>query len=434
MTARLHAALCVAFVVSCALSPALLTLVPGRLGTSYLLLHGLLTVLMLSVWRLGQPLDDAAQRRVLWAGVAALLVLLPAPALTSHDPQRYVWDGRVALSGQDPYQLAPDSPQLASLRAQWPTPAEHAAYATLYPPAALAVFTASAAFGPEWAPRVWKILVTLAGIATLLLTAGLLRRRNALMHLPLLGLSPLLMLETGIGAHVDVFCALAVAALLWGLQSGRFASAGAALALGALCKLLPALAFAPILFSLGWHKALRFGGAFICVLAIGYALAFAAGWQPLGSLPVFFEHWRFGAPLFALIETQFSIHALRIASVLTLLVLGLALRCARTSLIAGITIALCAALLFSPVVFPWYLCVLLPCLALAPSAFLLLWVSTAPLTYEVLDRFAGAGVWEPALWPLWALAVAWLLGAAPSLPRLWSVPRAWIFPPPRPFS
>lgn len=414
---RLHAALCLAFVVASALAPVWLELFPAHLGGAYLLLHGVLTLLMLAVWRLGQALDQHAPRRALWAGCAALLLLLPAPALTTHDPERYLWDGAVAAAGHDPYRLNPDAPALAGLRAQWPTPAEHAAYPTLYPPAALALFTVSAAFGREGAPRVWKMLVTLAGLATLVLGADLLRRHQAQKHLPLLALSPLLILETGIGAHVDVFCALALTALLWGLSQERLRAAGAALALGTLFKLLPIFALVPAVLALGLRRGARLLLAVLAVLGVGYALAFAVGWQPLGSLPVFFERWRFGSPLFALIESMFPAQALVIAAALALLLFAFALVRARTHIIQGITLGLCAPLLFSPVLFPWYLCALLPLLALAPSAFLLTWVSIAPLTYEVLDGFALNGVWAPAVWPLWALALVLAAGLVSDLRR-----------------
>lgn len=419
MTARAqgHRALCYVFVALCAAASAWLLQSPSQLGTAYLGLHGALTVLMLGIWCLGLTLDDRTSRRVLNAGCVALLVLLPAPALTTHDSERYLWDGRVAYEGHDPYRLAPDAPQLADLRARWPTPAEHAAYTTLYPPAALALFTFSAAFGPEWAPRIWKTLVTLAGLATLALGADLLRRHAVPQHLPLLALSPLLVLETGIGAHADVFCALSVTALLWCLSFERIRTAGAALALGTLFKLLPLFALAPVALALGLRRGARFLLAVLATLAAGYSLAFAADWQPLGSLPVFLERWRFGSPLFAAIEALAPAHALTIAAALSLCVLALALGRARRDINCGIALALCAPLLFSPVVFPWYLCVLLPLLALAPSAFLLVWVSLAPLSYEVLNGFTTTGIWAPATWPLWVLASAWLCALFGSFSR-----------------
>ncbi len=55
-----------------------------------------------------------------------------------------------------------------------------------------------------------------------------------------------------------------------------------------------------------------------------------------------------------------------------------------------------APFLLSPVVFPWYLCPLVPLVAMKPSAALLAWVIAAPLTYEVVNSHS----WEPAAWPL----------------------------------
>ncbi|MDQ2756968.1 MAG: hypothetical protein M3Y71_10455, partial [Actinomycetota bacterium] len=59
------------------------------------------------------------RRVLLLVGLAAVVVQLPGlltPPLTSSDAYRYVWDGRVQLSGTSPYRYAPLDDRLASLR------------------------------------------------------------------------------------------------------------------------------------------------------------------------------------------------------------------------------------------------------------------------------------------------------------------------------
>jgi len=78
----------------------------------------------------------------------------------------------------------------------------------------------------------------------------------------------------------------------------------------------------------------------------------------------------------------------------------------------AVMLALAVPFIVSPVVFPWYLMVLVPLVAIRPSAVVITWLTAAPLTYEVIDRFDSEGVWQPATWPLLVVALAWLIGLA----------------------
>jgi hypothetical protein len=385
----------------------------------YIGLHLALSACMLVAWRRG-----GALRWVLAAGIAARLVAAAAPAFTSNDSARYLWDGNVALAGLDPYRLAPDAPELEPLRAAWPVPPDNTSYPTLYPPGALAVFTAMAALGgPAAAPRLWELTVTAASIAALLWTASALRRAGQERHLALVALSPLLVLEDGVGAHVDALATASVAAALALWTRGAFARAGAALGAGALAKLLPAVAALPLSLSLPLPLALQGRGAWrvaagaAALVAAGYAVAVAAGLVPFGSTEVFLTRWRFGNPLFALLETPDSAELSRAACTTAAAALLLASGAVATpaggvrGAAIGVQLALAAPLVASPVVFPWYLAPLVPAVALAPSWTALLTLLAFPLTHEVIDRYQRDGVWAPAQWPLFAVALAIAFGA-----------------------
>ncbi|MEM7412695.1 MAG: hypothetical protein AAF430_20860 [Myxococcota bacterium] len=377
------------------------------MGTWAILQYTGLTACMWLAWRTTP--DEARLRAPTWlllCGIAARLVLLPVDGYLSNDAERYLWDGRVALEGLDPYRTAPDDPRLATLRTQWPTPAEHAAYPTLYPPAALAVFSFAAAAGVDASVWVWKGLCAGAGLGTLFFVLAFLRRTGAQRHFALVALSPLLVLETGIGAHVDAFSTLGIAVALWATTRGEATVAGIALGCGALFKLLPALAVLPVAVAFGrpgaWRCIAGAGGA----IGVGYGAALALGLRPAGSLWIFFERWRFGSPLFdALDRLSPSGFVLPVVLFLGGGAFAAALWSARRgSVVSGVQIALLAPLALSPVVFPWYLSALVPGLAAAPSVPMLAWISLHPLTYEVLNGFQASGRWDPADWPLVAIA------------------------------
>ena len=428
---------CVLVVLICGCNGALVNAPLAWRGWAYIGVHFGLTLLMLGAWLSlhvqRTVLDEKPEstpnqphlKALLWvliAGVLSRLFLIDTPAFTTHDVQRYLWDGAVAINGLDPYRVAPDSPLAQTLRSIWPTPAEHAAYPTLYPPGALALFAFSALAGKTGGIWCWKILVTVASIVTLLIGYRWLIRRGTPQYLPLLALSPLLLLETGVGAHVDAFSALAVIAALYAFETGKRGMAGILIGLGALIKLLPLVLLLP--FSIYLLRARRVRQTCTIIVgalgtvAIGYGVALLLHLRPVGSIGLLFQRWRFGSPLYAALEANFSMQtaaALALICLLTLLAASAwhAWRAAtRQDLDISISVqlALAAPLLVSPVTFPWYLCAFLPALLMRPRFSTLLWVSAVPLSYEVLNAFDSTGVWAPATWPLWVIGFSILLG------------------------
>ena len=401
---------CGCFLVACLAVYGIGSTVPTRTGTAYIVVHAALTVAMLAAWAGG----GAAQARLIAiSGIAARLILIAAPMLSSNDAERYLWDGAVALAGFDPYSVPPADPMVADLRAIWATPPEHAAYPTLYPPVALAAFAGSALAWPVWGVWAWKLLASIAGIATVPLAHRLLRRHGLERHLALVALSPLLVLETGVGAHVDSLIALVIVAALLAFDARRPGLVGALLGFGACIKLLPAAALIGLGLAMGWRAALRMGAAAIGMVAAIYGAALAIGWHPIGSLPVFFEKWRNGSPLFTLLEAKLSPPGLITAlAILAIVLLGIALLLARTRPLLATQVAMATPLLLSPVAFPWYLMALVPLAALRPSVALIGWLTLSPLVYEVRDRFVSDGVWMPAIWPLMLIGAGWIAGLA----------------------
>jgi len=411
---------------------------------------GLLTVLqfslaagcMLLLWyqfsRQKQGVETTkAIRHILWVAILARVILIPLPSYTSNDMSRYLFDGQIVLSGFDPYSVTHEAPALQVQRARWHPPAEQAKYVTIYPPLALALFSASAYFGPEFGPLFWKFLVCLASIATLWIGYLLLKNAKKLQHLPLLALSPLLILESGIGAHIDTFSTLAVCAALLAWQASRASLCGFFIGLGILLKLTPILLLGPLFFAFSAKKhkydehqqqhplisGLSMGISAVLTVQIVYLAALLSGYQSIGSLKVFFQKWRFGSPLFNALESMLSAPQLIgiTAAFIGLGLLSIAVfswlqlqqnlnhyRPARFVHLFQWVLAL--PLLISPVVFPWYLMPLVPLLALSPNFSLLAWICLLPLTYEVLGPFAQLHIWLPASWPLMAIACGFMVG------------------------
>ncbi len=271
------------------------------------------------------------RRPVLAVVLVAAVVQAPGllvPPRSSSDAYRYVWDGRVQLSGTSPYRFAPLDDRLAPLRdpvlfpglgaadrsgystgrlpsdrgallrlaeADLRTQVNRPMVTTIYPPVAQAWFTVVALATP-WSAGTLGLQVASAAVAVLL--AGLLaawrRRRDgdpwdALWW----AWCPTVILEAGNGAHVDILSTALVlgAVALSTSRSGRRGLgwlAGLLLGLAASVKLTP-LALAPALAPLrsgGLRAALPAPVAAVVTLALTYLPhVLVAGGLVLGYLP-----------------------------------------------------------------------------------------------------------------------------------------------------
>lgn len=381
---------------------------PAHIGSGYIGLHLLMSGLMFFVWR-HQTLTP---RQVLYLAITLCLILFPLSALTSNDAQRYLWDGAVFLSGFDPYITAPDNPIVSDLREIWPTPEEHAAYPTLYPPGALSVFAFCAIAGPIYGFWLWKVILTLTVIASLFLAYDLLRHNKKLHHFCLIGLNPLLLFEMGAGAHLDVFCVLGIITAIWCVQKDKILLAGVIIGVAATFKFLPAVIAGPFLFYLKPKKAVKLLLSSSLTWISIYLLMIGLGYKPLGLLPTFFEKWRGGAPFYPVLEIFQSKTGLSNSQFLFLLsalaIAGFSMSAwlaRKGNIYIAIIIALAVPLILSPVLFPWYLMSLVPLLALRPNLTLIAAVTLTPFSYIVLNKWLSQNIWEPALWPSVVLAV-----------------------------
>jgi hypothetical protein len=215
---------------------------------------------------------------ILLGGIAIQLAALSAPPRDSDDLYRYIWDGRIQAQGIDPYRYAPAAAQLAGLRDPflWPGTGPHCvtpdqgsadgralapgctrinlpAVHTIYPPVAEAYFAAVHEVSPSGSGSVpiQAGAALLAMATTGLLLAGLKSLGRDPRLAVLWAWCPVVGLEAGNNAHVDVLAALlTVAALLVLARPGsrrRTAAGGALLGLAVAAKLTPVLAVPAVL-------------------------------------------------------------------------------------------------------------------------------------------------------------------------------------------
>ncbi len=231
--------------------------------------------------------------------VAALLrvLLLPLPPTLSDDTLRYAWDGKVVRSGFNPYLLAPEAPELKLLRDERWERMPHRQVPTVYPPLALALFSAASALPrPLLSLKILLVLVELAGCWLLIRLARRLDlpAGRAIWYC----WNPLVCLEVAGMGHVDamVMTAMVATALLLTGSPRRPRLAAAAAAAGVLSKLVPLVAL-PM-----WARQSRRPAVFLAA-ALGLAslamlpVCFSAGGVPPG-LVTYGISWEFNGPIY----------------------------------------------------------------------------------------------------------------------------------------
>ncbi len=377
--------------------------------------------------------------------VAGLLraLLLPLPPTLSDDLLRYVWDGRVAGAGHNPYRLAPEAPELAPLRDGLWDRLPHRDVPTVYPPLAVGLFSIAALLPhPLLALKLLLTALDLATCALLLQVARLWRLPGS--RVVWYAWNPLVSLEVAGMGHVDSLGVAAAVATVWllGRSGGRPLAAGAAAAASVLAKLVPLLALPA--WARAGRRPLAFLSSALVLLLLGLAPLFlAAGGLPPG-IERFALSWEFNGPLFeplwrvserlgigALVENGLDrlkdltgrhelwnrFYPLNYPQLHAKLLLaagmgaGLLWAWRRRHPLAASGQVFATVLLFSATVYPWYLLWVLPWAALCRQPAWLALSALLPLSY--LPQITAL-----PLMP-WLFLIIWI----PFFTLLWRWPR-----------
>lgn len=277
----------------------LAALVAGRPNDARWLLLGLLAAAWLvfpaAVALVLRVPADRAVPLILAGAVLLQLVAVGFPPRSTDDLFRYAWDGRVQVSGTDPYRYAPTDPALTDLRDDWLFPPDchrvpvctimnHPQSPTIYPPVAEAFFTAVHVVSPPGAR--WKPWQLAAALLALLTTVAVIMTLRATGRDPrwavLWAWCPLVVIEAGNSAHVDVLSALLVVLGLRYAAARRPLAAGGLLGAAVAVKLYPALVLPAVLR----RRGILIGVVAAATFAASYVPhVLAVGTKVLGYLP-----------------------------------------------------------------------------------------------------------------------------------------------------
>jgi hypothetical protein len=340
---------------------------------------------------------------VVAVAIAARLPLLLAPPSLSDDLWRYLWEGRVQhiVGFAAPYLYAPTSPALDGVFGPERALVNHPDVPAAYPPGAQLFFFVVTTVAAH--PTALKLALVLAEVAAIVLLGRALAARGLSPGRALLyAWNPLALVEVAGSGHLEGLGVFALAAALHFESRARPAATGAALAFGAMVKLVPAplLPFAAS-GPAATRRALAAAAAAGLLLALPYAGAAAA--LP-GGLGAYASRWRHNDSLFAALDTLFGEDTARPAAAALFAALWLALLVRHARAPAAWPLAraglwlMGAYLLLAPTVHPWYVLWLLPFLCFHPVAPWLLFTGTVALTYLALPEWRTWAVWAPPPW------------------------------------
>jgi len=271
-----------------------------------------------AVWLLRKVTVRLAAGLILAGGIAVQVVALAGPPQNSSDLYRYIWDGRVQAAGIDPYLYAPADAGVAKLRndflwsgtgpgnygdcvtthkhsrvrADSPvagcTKLNRPKVPTVYPPVAEAYFLAVQLAAPadNSTTPIQAAGAACALLITLILLFGLPRLGKDPRLAALWAWCPVVALEAGQNAHVDVlavaFTLVALLLLATARTGGRVAIGGVLLGLAIATKVTPVLVV-PAVLRRGW---LLISTSAVAAISLVYAPhVMAVGRKIIGFFP-----------------------------------------------------------------------------------------------------------------------------------------------------
>lgn len=360
---------------------------------------------------------------LLWIVVVAislrLICLVRTPALSS-DLWRYLWDGRAANAGINPYLYPPDAPEVRHLRdGNW-QPINHKPIPTIYPPLAQMLFRALALVRDRDA-QAFRWAFALFDVGSVLLLMALVGRtgrppERAIWY----AWCPLPATEVTAGSHGDAFglFLLLLALLLAARSSPRAGPAsGLALAGAVMAKGYPLLALPFFVRRGGWRVLLPFAAACLALLApyLGARRHLFTG------LRIYLGTCETNSGVFVLINQlladftprHFIVTRHLMAVAVLAIVVCLTWRQKPTAewLLGATFAALGAQLLISAPTFPWYVIWIVPVLCWWTIPGLVLFTLTVSAQYYARWLFPGdQAAHYRLLWagylPVYALLIA----------------------------
>jgi alpha-1,6-mannosyltransferase len=365
--------------------------VPRTDFLSFIALYALLFIAF--AWIVRTPRDD---RAILTLGLSFRLAILFAIPWLSDDFYRFLWDGRLALDGYNPYEQIPQSHMsngiaIADAQALFDG-MNSPVYFSVYPPLNQLFFYIAAFAAPKgiWAGAFsLKVIILLFEVFNFKLIQRLLR----IYHLPshysaLYFLNPLVILELVGNAHFEATMITFLLLALIQIQREKWWFAGLFFGMAISVKLVPLL-FAPLLlFRFGWGPALKIfvSGGLIFALTFLPWLSLSVIGNFSNSLDLYFHNFEFNSFIYQitmdLVPTGYELWVAPGLALTTLFgIVFLGFRFRYSSLPQMMVWAQGLYYILAAVVHPWYLSTMIAMNSFRPVLSVSVWSFAIGLSY-----------------------------------------------------
>ena len=331
------------------------------------------------------------------------IILWLSPPTLSDDIYRYLWEGRLVSMGINPFEHAPDAPQLEHLRDPDIFPQiNHKDFVTIYPPLNQFMFSVSTQLHPSI--KMMKLTFVIFDLLTMVvLMLTLFTLKTDLNRIIIYAWNPLIIMEFAGSGHLDSAAIFFLMLSFYLFIKSKTFSSILSLALSFLGKFL-ALTFLPFILK---EKKILGTLFFVAVMCSAYLPFLGAGEKLFQSLIIYSKDWVFNGSLYTLLNWIFgsASTARWISAVLFILSIGVLFAWYRKRVkdedkkliyFTGF-VALGMLLLVTPVLHPWYVCWIVPFLVIYPNRAWILLTGSVFLSYWILKGYVASGVWEENL-------------------------------------
>lgn len=361
---------------------------------------------------------------LLIAGIVFRILLLFSVPNLSDDVYRFIWDGRLAANGINPFshlpseiiQLQPVPGITKELFGQLNSPEHY----TIYPPVLQGIFWLTAKLFPV---NVFAAIVFLKGIivmielGTFFLLLQVLKQLSLTKDLALLYiLNPLVITELAGNVHFDGVMIFFVLLAFLLLLKHKWKSSATLLGLGIATKLIPVLFLPLVINRLGWKKGLIYSMITGVITITLFALVFdiTTIQHLLNSVDLFIRKFEFNASVYYVVRyigtliKGYNIIAIAgpfliLMSIFIILFISFKeKKISETAIFNKALFIISAWLLLSTTVHPWYICLPVAISIFTQYRYALVWSYATMLSYYAYHS-------TPVKENLWLVAGSYIL-------------------------
>ena len=362
-------------------------------------------------------------KNLLIAGIIFRIMLLFSVPNLSDDVYRFIWDGRLAANGINPFshlpvevmQMPPVNGITNELFGQLNSP--H--YYTIYPPVLQSIFWLTAKLFPVnifGAIILLKSFILLFELGTIYLLLKLLKKLALPKYLALLYIfNPLVIIELTGNVHFEGAMIFFVLLTFFLVLYNNWKTSSICLGLGIATKLIPVL-FLPLLINkLGWKKGIMCASicCLTCLLLFATFFDLNTLQHLLKSVDLFFQRFEFNASIYYMVRwvgtiaKGYNIIAIS-GPVLSLLAASIiSFISFRTRVISdqqffrNALFIITTWYLFSTTVHPWYICLPVALSIFTTYRYPIVWSITSTLSYFAYQ-------FNPVHENLWVVGVGYI--------------------------